>query len=168
MKLRFLSWVLCCACLAMVQGCDKGDSENEGKSVEDITVTGTTGYTKMVLTVGMPLWPGDQENTVEMLSPYFDGFEVLIAEKGAHPGGVIIPEHDGIVYILSPVSVLPDGWTAISGNSVGYTPAGEEIPASLSIYSKLAYAGKPVQIPVISGDMAVYPLGRHITYIPEE
>ena len=166
MKLRFFSLILSCACLGLVQGCDKDDSGNDGKSVEDITVTGATGYTKTVLEAGMPLWPDDYANVVEVLGTYFDGFEILISEKGVHPGGVIIPEHDGLVYILSPVSVLPDGWTSVSGNSVGYTPAGAAQPASINIYSKLAYAGRPVPIPVVSGDMAVYPLGRHINYVP--
>lgn len=171
MKLQLFPTILFCATMMLTQGCDKNDQctgIDGNHSVENVTVTGASGYTKTALKPGMSLWPGDEENTLEAVGAYFTDFEVLTSQKGVHNGGVIIPEHSGIVYLLSASAALPHGWIVVPGSSVIYTPPGADKAVNIAIYSKQAYAGKPVKIPIISGDLAAYPLGRHLKYIPEE
>lgn len=151
------------ACLAT--GC--GDDEPDGQGIETVTVSGAGGYAKTKLEADAFMFTDDERYRILTPPAYFSGFEMLIPSRGAHNGGYITPGSDGIVYILATQQTLPDGWFVLSGNGMTYAEPGSETAAALNVYCKIAYVGRPVEIPVLTGDIPVFPLARSIEYVPE-
>ena len=138
---------------------------------ETITVD-AVGYTRAIYTEGAVVI-NDSEYVISNIHPYFDGFEMLISEADANNRGYIITDIDCPVYILAPDSKTPAGWARVADSSrndsdetMKYSSGDSSV--TLAIYTKRAYAGLPVQIPVLTSSMSATPIARKIILLSEE
>lgn len=162
-----LKYLLAVASLFVALSCDKSEG-GEALPVETVTVNGS-GYQMRTLTEGGD-YIADRAYKITGIQKYFLGFDMLSSGNKTHNGGTITPLNDGFVYIIAPTGTY-DGWTAVSNTALNapvfkYTTSTEEV--KLTIYTKRAYAGRPVQIPRLEGNFScATPIARKIIYKDE-
>lgn len=160
MRTRLIIFSLISVCLTA--GCSDDMAQQHGNP-ETITVDGA-GYVKSVFEEGAAVIY-DSECTIVDIHPYFAGFEMLISVSDAHNSGLITTDMDCIVYILALNSTTPPGWRKVSDSShqnsvMRYVNGDSE--TELAIYCKRAFAGTPIEIPVLGSTFSAVPLAREI------
>lgn len=154
--------------LIILAACGKEAVSNSGNP-DVITVDGA-GYSRAVYESGAVVMPDKHGVLSGALHPYFSGFEMLVSNAEAHQGGTITTDIKGPVYILAPTTPVPAGWQVVFDTSAGEATCvckyGSET-ITLSIFSKIAQPGRPVQIPVLSGVFSAVPLAKRIIWNKE-
>lgn len=99
---------------------------------------------------------------------YFKGYEMLVSPKYSHLGGTIVSDVDATVYVIAAVNSVPPSWTEVADTGNQDNPLKVTIDGNLielRIYSTVAYAGKPVNIPVSKKAFCATPLAKKINYV---
>ena len=145
--------------------------ESYSGNPETITVD-AAGYFRGVYQEGAVM-VYDTEYTLANIHPYFKDFEMLISGQDANNSGLIITDIDCPVYIVAPASPTPSGWRKVTDSShegedqtMRYITSSSKV--DLAIFTKRAYAGVPVQIPVLNSVMSATPIARKIILLSEE
>ena len=166
MRKYIISMILGCAIFA---ACTQ--EEVYRGNPETITVD-AAGYFRGVYQEGAVM-VYDTEYALANIHPYFKDFEMLISGPDANNSGLIITDIDCPVYIVAPASPTPSGWHKVTDSShegddqtMRYMTSSSSV--DLAIFTKRAYAGVPVQIPVLNSVMSATPIARKINLLSEE
>ena len=166
MRKYIVSMILGCSIFA---ACSKDDSVRGNP--ETITVD-AVGYFRSVYQEGAEMIY-DTGYTLANIHPYFKDFEMLISGSDANNSGLIITDIDCPVYIVAPASPTPSGWHKVTDSShegdnqtMRYMTSSSSV--DLAVFTKRAYAGVPVQIPVLNSVMSATPIARKINLLSEE
>ncbi|MDE6623598.1 MAG: calcineurin-like phosphoesterase family protein [Alistipes sp.] len=167
--IKRMLWAL--IALPLLLACKDEEPEYAEGLSETIYVSGATGYRKSTFAEGARIF-SNRAYKVSHVPDYFNGFEMLTSNARANNGGTITAQTDGLVYIVAPASVKPEGWTVVPNTvhedwELNYATTDQVV--KLAIYMKRAYAGRPVEIPATSTFASAVPIARKIIYTePEE
>lgn len=166
--MRFKLCILALAAAAAFCSCNK--EEKEG-TLGPVKIYGT-GYASDISTVfdDNAIIMADSTRLSGGVHRYFKGYEMLVSPKYSHLGGKIVSEVDATVYIIAAVSSVPPTWTEVADSGNKDNPLKVTVDGNvieLRIYSTVAYAGKPVEIPVSKKAFCATPLAKKIIYVEE-
>ncbi|MGC3978058.1 MAG: exo-alpha-sialidase [Paludibacteraceae bacterium] len=91
----------------------------------------------------------------------FRDFQFLANQGGLAEEGIIIPENNGLIYIIAPAGINVEGWQPVDNSEFTYDDAKK---SKLAIYQKQVKAGKKIHLPEVARFAGVTPIAPSIQY----
>lgn len=121
----------------------------------EITQTEQAAFTARTFSDNAQFY-SDENFTISNSPVAFSGFKYLANKYESREQGTIIPEEDGVVYVIAKSGGLY-GWTWC--DRFDFTVNGE----TLSVYEKEVTAGERIELPLVNNEQGVTPIAKTIT-----